>query len=202
MSDPTDLFTERRLILIASDGLADPELIAGVSDAGIRASSRTRYGALRELLSELPTDTVWLCSETHRAKQTAARLFPNMAWVEDSFLSARSEGEWEGMTWREVRDQHPIACEAYWNAIGRSSAPGGETLTSVRHRASHFLTGVANQDGHGHVVAITHPETIQVIVAHLMGAPLRNILRVDAGPLTSLHLVSGWSGWRITALHP
>ena len=201
MSETNDLFEQRRLILVASDALADADLVAGVSDVGIKASSRAHYAALRDALGEVPDDTVWLTSAVHRARQTASRLFPNQTWTEDAFLSARSQGEWEGLTWRGVREAHPIACEAYWNALGRTRAPGGETLNEVRNRVTHFLAGIANQPDHGHVIAVTHAIILQVAIAHIMDAPLRHVLRVEAGPLASLHLVSGWSGWRIEALH-
>lgn len=192
---------QRHLVLVASDTLAVQDLIAGVSEAKIKPSSRRRYSALQTLLGGPSSETRWLTSKVLRAKQTANRLFQNIDWKEDPYLNARNQGRWEGKTWSELRKTDPIACEAYWSMIEKTSAPEGEMLEDVRQRVLHFLIGIENQPD-TQVVVVTHAVILRLVMLHILDAPLRHILRLEIKPLTVLHLSHDWYGWRINSLQP
>lgn len=73
---------------------------------------------------------------------------------------------------------------------------GGETLSELSDRVRDWLDGAGGGDD-GCVVAITHGGVVRASVAHILGAPLMAVWRIEIEPLTLTELHAHDRCWRL-----
>jgi broad specificity phosphatase PhoE len=147
--------------------------LQGQRDIPLNATGRDQaLGAGRALqprLSEAPEFT-FFASPLERARETmllvrkACGLEPLDAFVVDDRLRELSFGDWEGLTWREVRNTDPIAAQRRrldkWHFI----PPQGESYAMLSERVEPWLEALI-----GNVVVVAHGGIARVLLVVLGG---------------------------------
>ncbi len=106
-----------------------------------------------------------------RARQTAAviaqgrsvQVEADSRWLELDF------GQWDGLTFDEVRDRFPDE-QQRWLASPELIAPGhGETLAALRKRVLTAYHSLVSDHPHGSLMIVTHGGAIRVLLSELTG---------------------------------
>ena len=119
----------------------------------------TEARALRKRLTGLTFDNV-LSSPLQRAVRTAEIAgFPNPRLT--PLLREVDYGEYEGITTKQIRAQHP-GWELY-----RDGCPGGETPAQIYSRATEFVQLCETLDGR--VIAFAHGHILRAVAVAWLG---------------------------------
>lgn len=138
-------------------GHADPPL----SDAGRAQAERLK----QRIAESFPSPSVVYSSPLTRARETASIAFGASSIKLDERLKEIHFGDFEGRT-RVENEQH--AAWSQWAEDPYHRAPpGGESYADLRSRVVPWLESVHAAEGH--VVAVAHSGTIQMILAELLG---------------------------------
>ncbi len=164
----------------SGSGGHDPEL----SDAGFRqaasAAERLALGGGVEVV---------LSSPMRRTRQTAdavaAALGAEVREV-DAFREC-AFGEWEGLTFDEVREGWPDELQA-WLGDPRATPPGGESFSGVRRRVTRARDQLLARYPRQTVLVVTHVTPTKVLVADALGAPISALYRMELAPATLTEL--------------
>jgi ribonuclease H / adenosylcobalamin/alpha-ribazole phosphatase len=157
-------------------GGQDPEL----SEAGLRQAA-----AVADRLAATGGVDVVLASPMRRTRQTAdavaSALGADVREV-DAFREC-AFGEWEGLTFDEVRQGWPDALGA-WMGDPKATPPGGESFTDVRRRVLRGRDQLLARYPRQTVLVVTHVTPTKVLVADALDAPLSALYRMELSPAT------------------
>lgn len=95
-------------------------------------------------------------------------------------------GTWEGRLWKSIPRNE---IDAWLENLEHYRAPEGESLGDVSNRALRFLEELGGRD-HDSVFVMTHGGVVRCLVAHALGLPMNNAVRihVDYGGVSILRL--------------
>ncbi len=155
-------------------------------------------GAVAALAAVLPRDAVWCASHLRRTHQTAEALAvvlaeagkPPAALVHHPDLAEQHFGEWQGLTFAELRAIGP-AFERLWNEPGATRPPGGESFADVIARVSARVNALTEAHAGRDIVAVAHGGTIRAALARALGLDAHAALgfRIDTLSLTRIDFV-------------
>lgn len=133
-------------------------------------------GSVARIEAKLPTEAVteenFYTSPLRRCHAPASRLAPRVRTSEH--LREMDFGEWEGRPWSSIpRDE----IDAWRANLTEFRAPGGESLGDVSRRSLAFLSEIERRE-HDHAFVVTHGGVVRCLVAHALGLPLDNAVRV------------------------
>lgn len=138
----------------------------GVADVELNAEGRRQARKLAAYVAGLDEAATIYASPLKRAAQTAELAFPGRSLLFDERLKEIHFGEFEGKTQPE-NEEHGAWAE--WLADPfLQAAPGGESYSQLRERAVRWMDEVVASTT-GHVVAVTHSGTIQMLLSHVLG---------------------------------
>jgi broad specificity phosphatase PhoE len=100
-------------------------------------------------------------------------------------------GRWNGLA---VADVAPDDLQR-WMSDPSTAPHGGESFEHVRERAAAWLDSLHGTGGRR--LAVTHGIVLKIVLAHVLGAPLTSIWRIDVEPLGSLSLSSDGRRWAL-----
>jgi len=108
-------------------------------------------------------------SRLSRAKETAELLADNKhPLIQADGLEEIAMGEWEGMTFQEIREKYPEMYEGRGQGIMRITPPGGENFTDALSRFSRTVTHIlAKEDGN--IVIVGHSGVNRVFLCETLG---------------------------------
>src|ERR1041385_804245 len=101
----------------------------------------TETAVFTGLARQLPKDAVWVTSNLRRTHETARAIVraglpgpnpipgPDVEAVAD--LAEQSFGEWQGLTYEELRQSRGGAFHRFWHAPAHERAPGGESFVDM-----------------------------------------------------------------------
>ncbi|MGA4842326.1 bifunctional RNase H/acid phosphatase [Streptomyces sp. G45] len=155
----------------SGSGGSDPSL----SDIGREQAVRVAAAlAARGTVQAVVSSPLRRCQET--ARTVAARLGLDVR-VEDG-LRETDFGQWEGLTFAEVRERQPDELTA-WLASPNVAPPGGESFAEVTSRVSaardRLLAAYAGRT----VLLVTHVTPIKTLVRLALGAPPEALFRME-----------------------
>jgi len=161
-------------------GQVDPPL----SEEGCQQARR-----LGRALRDQPIDRVY-CSDLARSRATAAELVAARAPVE---VIARAElreialGSWEDCTFSEIGRRFPEAFAARGRDLAGARPPGGESFADCQERVLPALRELRAACA-GNLVIVGHAGVNRVLLCHVLGMPLANLMRIrqDHGCLNIL----------------
>lgn len=172
MSDETVVFLVRHGATYHN--LCTPVRLQGNAiDGPLADVGRLQAQALAEVLSTQPLSGVY-CSRMRRAGETADIVAKPHSLQSAAFagLHEIAVGQWEGMTWAEIQEQHPEHFQAFFNDPAHVPYLGGECYRDVLARARPvFNELVARHPGQA-IVIVTHNVVNRVLVADCLGLPL------------------------------
>ena len=126
-----------------------------------------------------------LASPMRRTRQTAdavaAALGAEVREV-DAFREC-AFGEWEALTFDEVRQGWPDALDA-WLGDPKAAPPGGESFADVRRRVTRARDQLLARYPRQTVLVVTHVTPTKVLVADALGAPMSALYRMELSPAT------------------
>jgi broad specificity phosphatase PhoE len=147
--------------------------LQGQRDIPLNAKGRDQALGAGRLLQPLLSDAAaftFCASPLQRARETmllvrnASGLVPSDAFIMDDRLRELTFGGWEGLTWREVRENDPIAAQRRrldkWHFV----PPQGESYAMLRERVQPWLETL-----NGNVIAVAHGGVARVLLAVLGG---------------------------------
>lgn len=149
----------------------------------------------RGLLPFGPGETPFYVSPMHRTRATAELLRRRMALPEagyrvDARLVEIAFGQWEGLTWPEIRAREPEAAASRDADRWGFAPPGGENYAMVTSRVAEFLAGL---DGPACVVA--HGGVARAFLVLCGGLAPEAAAREDIGQGRILLLADGAARW-------
>lgn len=149
---------------------------------GVRlsAAGEREAQALAARLANEPLHAVY-ASPVERAVQTAAAVAAphGLEPVLDAAFEELDFGEWTGSGIAALSGDDWSA----FNAL-RSLAParGGELMLAVQARAVHGLLALRQRHDGATLAIVTHADVIRALLAHVLGMPLDNVLRLEVEP--------------------
>ncbi len=147
-----------------------------------REQARAVAGKLRGAAPDI-TDLAYIASPMVRARETMEILRRELAleptrYLTDERLKELTFGDWEGLTWKEVRKAHPAAAAARQADKWGYVPPNGESYAMLAERIAGWLPSISRDS---------------VVIAH--GGVARAMLNlVAAVPPERAPLVDIWQG--------
>jgi probable phosphoglycerate mutase len=131
--------------------------IQGQIDIGLNGAGREQARRVALALAREDIDAVY-ASDLQRAADTARALTERLALPlrTDAGLRERAFGEFEGLTWDEVKQQHPEASRRWRQRDPSFGPPGGESLQVFVARAVEAMAAIAARHRGQHIVVVTH----------------------------------------------
>jgi alpha-ribazole phosphatase/probable phosphoglycerate mutase len=114
-------------------------------------------------------------SDLSRAWETAKSISTingELVMIKDSRLREMNFGEWEGLTWAEIREKDPSVMENWSKYLAEKGPPGGETLFRFSERILKFSEEINKTHLDETVLLVAHGGTIMVLICLLLGHPI------------------------------
>lgn len=137
--------------------------VQGHSDVPLSPAGEAQAKALGRRLAKLPITAVY-ASPLRRSLETARIALPERPICLDARLMELNFGVFEGRT--ASTNQLDEAWHLWHEDPYRRQAPGGESYRELKARAAEWL---AELPAEGHLVAVTHSGTIQMLLAQVLG---------------------------------
>ncbi|TPI69930.1 histidine phosphatase family protein [Mesorhizobium sp. B2-8-9] len=180
-----------RLTMIASGATAGTRKGRFPNDEPPEPRALDRAGALAASLRR--ADRV-LISPALAARRTAEALGLDAAI--EPLLAEQDFARWAGKGFEEVQAEDPEGMAA-WISDPGAAPHGGESLAAVARRGAALMERLAGESGH--TVAVTHAMPIRAAMAHVLGAPLSSVWKIDIEPLSLTEFRSDGRRWVLRA---
>jgi len=169
-------------------------VIYGANDVDCDVSDKVRFKALAKAL---PEGAVWVTSHLSRAIKTAQAVadagldFPQPAIEEN--LGEQNFGDWQGLSWDEMRKKDMDAYEFFWADPTRTRPPGGESFADQIKRTGDVMGRLTIKHQGCDIVAIAHGGTIRAALSiALKLEPEQGMaLRIDTLSISVIEHVEG-----------
>ena len=116
--------------------------------------------------------------------------------VEEPGFAEMEFGDWDGLTFGEVRARHGADLDAWLGSLdARAGGPRGESFRGVEERVLAGLRRVLVTYRGRTVVVVSHVTPIKTLVAHALEAPLTALFRMELAP-ASATVISHYAGGR------
>ena len=205
MSGDTRWWWVRHAPVVGVDGR-----IYGSNDVPCDVSDVAR---IKALAGALPEDAVWITSHLSRAIDTARAIaetglkMPEPAIEKD--LGEQNFGDWQGLTWKEMREKDPDAYDVFWQDPASARPPGGESFADQIARTGAVIDRFTAAYGGRDIVAVAHGGTIRAAIAKALGLnPVQGMaMRFDNLSVSILEhvedgLLRGAGGvWRVVGVN-
>ncbi|MFF1732837.1 histidine phosphatase family protein [Streptomyces sp. NPDC058247] len=165
----TPLTPERRL---SGSGGSDP----GLSPVGHRqAQAAAEALAHRGDIEAVVTSPMRRCQET--ADAVAARL--GLSVQVDRDLREADFGDWEGLTFAEVRERYPDDLSAWLASPDSPPSGAGETTQQVIHRVAAVRENLMAQYTGTTVLVVSHVVPLRTLIRLALQAPPHTLFRME-----------------------
>jgi broad specificity phosphatase PhoE len=151
----------------------------GHIDVELSPFGRSQARLLTEVMSQEPLVAIYT-SDLSRSRETAEIIAAPHGLVPVLMPELReaSYGEWEGLTYAEVRSRYAELVKLRRQDPLGFTPPGGESLGETARRIMAAARRVAECHASGKVAVVTHGGPLRVLVATLLEIPPRNTFRL------------------------
>ncbi|MFT2015014.1 bifunctional RNase H/acid phosphatase [Streptomyces sp. 796.1] len=151
---------------------SDPELSqVGRDQADRAAQALAAHGTVEAIVSS----PLRRCRET--AQAVAARLGLDVRI--DQGLRETDFGDWEGLTFGEVRERYPDDLTAWLASTKVAPTGGGESFTAVARRVARSRDALLAEHPGRTVLLVTHVTPIKTLARLAIGAPPDSLFRME-----------------------
>lgn len=152
----------------------------GQRDVALNDCGREQIRRLALRLQAEPVQAVF-CSDLSRTRESAALLAApfNVQPVADAAFREIDLGVWEGLTLEEIIERYGAQYRERCAAVGGYRVAGGESFCDVRDRAVPCLERCVARCRGQTVIIVAHGGTNRVLLAHCLGMPLDNLVRIE-----------------------
>ncbi len=170
----------------------------------------------KALARELPREAVWVTSHLRRTHETASAIvraglpgpepIPGPGTLEIPELAEQNFGEWQGLSYEELRELRGGEFHRFWHAPAHVAPPGGESFVAVVARASRAILRLAEAHPERDIIAVAHGGTIRSALALALGLDAEAALAfaIENCSLTRIDRVDGpglGHGWRVVTVN-
>jgi broad specificity phosphatase PhoE len=179
--------------------------ICGESNISLNDEGFAQANVLGSWFSDMEISSIF-SSPLARAVQTAdaiAKAIKMPTYFKHSGLTEKKEGEWEGKTYWQLRDEDPKAWEKWSNNPIDFAPPGGESVRSFVDRIDRALKDIINNYETGNrLVLTTHAGVIRGIILNCLNIPTENFFRLDipTGSITKIEYSENFATLKYTSL--
>jgi len=156
-----------------------------LSELGREQAARAAARALQIA----PSIGVVVCSPLQRCRETAAAFGAVPIVVENDLIEC-DFGEWEGLTFAEVRAQYPAQLDR-WLASTAVAPPGGESFQQVSMRVRRAVRKLQEKHAGQEIAVVSHVTPIKVLLRDALAAGDSFLYRLYLDP-AGLSLVDSW----------
>jgi len=139
----------------------------GHSDVPLNETGQRQATALSDRFSGQHIDAVY-SSDLSRATETAKMILQTanckQGLYPDGRLREVNFGDWEGMTYSEIKEKYPKALLERENDIYKSAPPNGETLENLTVRVRSLLDELLAKHENQTVLAVAHGGVLRVLL--------------------------------------
>jgi ribonuclease H / adenosylcobalamin/alpha-ribazole phosphatase len=155
---------------------------SGGEDVPLTDRGRLQAEAVAAALVGRGVDAL-VTSPLRRTRETAAILSDvlGIAPVVEDRLAETAFGEWDGLTFAEVRARWPTALDD-WLASTSVAPPGGESFDAVEVRVREALDRLVTSYAGQTVAVVTHVTPIKLLVCLALDIPIRAVFRMELPP--------------------
>ncbi len=161
----------------------------GITDAPLNETGRAQAAQLAERLADEKIDMIY-SSPLMRSTQTAELLaeMNGLDIKKDERLCEISFGEWEGMSYDEIKAQSPDLLEKWISDPAHVPPPNGETLIQLATRVKEAVDELRSQHTDKTVLVVTHGGVIRTMLCLSLGLDLNRHTQFesDTGSLSEL----------------
>ena len=147
----------------------------GSRDIELNETGREQAEKLAERLSKKEIDKIYT-SDLKRAyntgKEIAKRHDLEVEQIPD--LKEISFGQWEGLTYKEIKEECEFSVDDWSKDPVNNSVPGGESLADVQTRVMPALEEIISKHQDEQIVIAAHGGVIKVLLGSLLEMPLKN----------------------------
>jgi broad specificity phosphatase PhoE len=166
--------------------------VQGFTDVALSDLGRLQAERLGLCLRDEPLDAVH-CSTLQRAYDTASAIarHHDLPILTDPDLRELNQGDFEGLTFAELRDRYRAFLKQWITDPGSVTMPNGESLQGVQDRAWQAIRGIVAEDRDALVVS--HGFTIMSILCRIQGIELNEFRRaqIDLASRTHVEFAGG-----------
>ncbi|MBA2549674.1 MAG: bifunctional RNase H/acid phosphatase [Nocardioidaceae bacterium] len=170
--------------VFCGSGGADP----GLNDLGREQAARAggwlrRRGGIDVVIS----------SPLRRTRETAAIATDSLGLpvTLDDGLAEAAFGEWDGLTFDEVRDRYPTDLET-WLTSPEAAPTGGESYSSLHRRVQAVKARLMLAHPGRTILAVSHLTPIKMLACDSLDGPMHVIHRIQLAP-ASFSTISWWA---------
>ena len=162
----------------------------GQKDIPLNEFGRQQVSALSRRLKTEPINALYT-SDLCRAWETAKTIsinFSELVIVKDARLREMNFGEWEGLTWSEIREKDPSVVENWLNYLAEKGPPGGENLFRFSKRIRNFSDEIIKSHSNETILLVAHGGTMMVLICLLLGHPIERYwqFRIEKASLSDI----------------
>jgi alpha-ribazole phosphatase len=187
--------------------------IYGQTDLSCDCSDTAVFTGLAE---QLPRRAVWVTSTLRRTHETARAIvraglpgpdpIPGPDALALADLAEQSFGEWQGLTYEELRELRGGEAHRFWHAPARIAAPGGESFADVIERVAGAIHRLVEAHAGADIIAVAHGGTIRAALALALGLDPEAalIFTIENCSVTRIDRVDGpdlGHGWRVVTVN-
>ena len=173
---------------------SDSGEIAGSSDIELSDKGMDAIKRLATSFSNDRTFTHWYCSPLKRTRTSSALLreylpqqtnTPLPPETLDKRIVELDFGDWEGMSWTEVHEQHGQILQAWGEDWINRSPPHGETFQQQVNRCSEWLSQALvsmHEEPDSAAMVVTHGGSVRALLCLCLGWPLTQAMEFEVDP--------------------
>ncbi|MFI6443772.1 bifunctional RNase H/acid phosphatase [Kitasatospora sp. NPDC050543] len=182
---PADLGTPTTFVLLrhGETHLTPEKRFSGSGGSDPELSEKGRWQAERAAAALAARGSVQavVCSPMRRARETAETVAARLGLevrIEEG-LRELDFGAWEGLTFAEVQERHPVDLQA-WLASAKAKPTGSsESFATLTHRTGVTRDKILARYAGRTVLVVSHVSPIKTLVRLALGAPPDSVYRME-----------------------
>ena len=163
---------------------------SGGSDPGLSAAGRRQAEAVAASLAARGTVQAVVSSPLRRCRETADAVAGRLGLDVrvDEGLRETDFGDWEGLSFAEVRERHPEDLEKWLASPDAEPTGGGESFAAVARRVALARDKLLARHAGRTVLLVTHVTPVKTLARLALGAPPESLFRMElsAASLTAV----------------
>ena len=196
--------SQKKILLLRHGAIqaeTDEKRLIGQMDLPLNDMGRHHAQYWRKCLSDVPLARI-ISSDLSRCMETA-RIIAADRFVDIAPLAGLREinlGQWDGMSFRQVKQRWPDAYGKRGMEIARFRPTAGESFLDLQQRVVPVFEKAVDQAGKN-ILIVAHAGVNRMILCHLLGMPPENLFRIAQG-WGAMNLIDRQAkGYRIQALN-
>lgn len=152
----------------------------GQTDVTLTDYGIEQYHRIRERLADTKISACYTSDLTRCT--TGAAIICKALGIEPTTRRELRElniGEWEGLTWQEIRSTWPDGWQARLNDLVNYRVPGGENLLDVEKRVMPVIDDIVERHKAQEVLVVGHGGVNRIILLNVIGAPLAGMFNIE-----------------------